>query len=263
LSDAISSPPVALSIIEIADQMAVANKITSLQHAISYIGLNRLKEIIYLAGIQACKFHTPTFDQSAFWKDSYVAGLVAEYLAKKWLPDEKEKIEQAYFAASLANIGKLVSAFLFPEPLGDVVQTLNTPGCNQLWSELEEEHNLPDHTVLGEIAGVLWGLPFYAIRTIRFHNVTPEEFREDSQGEVVMFGDADNLDQDDEKISLHDIVCISLQYTHWISGSPYRINQLVLDKFLQKLGFDEKAKDSLGTELSDYYRSALNSTKGG
>ena len=252
-----SVPPIALNLIDIANKMSVGSEITSLKHAIGYIGNTRLKQIIYFAGIKSYKFKTESFDQNSFWRQCSLAGLTAEYLAKKFNPSDKVMPEQAYFSASMANIGKVVAAILFPETTDKISQALSKPGCNQSWSAIESGLDAPDHAILGEIAGTIWGLPSYAMRTIRFHNSTPQEYRHEVKNGGFLFDEEPEPEDTQQAYTLHEIVCLGIQYSHWINSEPHRINNRVFEAFLEKMNLDGSQRDQLGQELSDHFRPVL------
>lgn len=242
-------PPIALNVVDIANSMSPGSTISNLQHAIAYIGRVKIKQIVYLAGIKANIFKTKSFDKEQFWNEASIAGLIAEYLAKKLVPQDKELPDKAYFAASMANIGKVVSAILFPEVTDKIYLKSRDPKCKLSWSALEKEFGAYDHALLGEIAGVTWGLPAYALRSIRFHDESPENYREEVVNSGIMFDFDDDTLPDEESISLHDIVCISLPYCHWVLLEPQRINQEIFESFLKKLNIDAQQRDTLGDEL--------------
>ncbi|MFK7823543.1 MAG: HDOD domain-containing protein [Oligoflexales bacterium] len=246
-------PPIALNVVDIANSMSPGSSITSLQHAITYVGHTKIKELVYMAGVKANIFQTKAFNKDEFWQEASIAGIVAEHLAKKLVPNDKELPDKAYFAASMANIGKVVSAILFPEVTDQIYLKSRDPKCKDCWSDLEKEFGAYSHALLGEIAGVTWGLPAYALRSIRFHNESPENYRHEVVSGGFMFdSEADSLPSEDA-ISLHDIVCIALPYSHWVLLEPHRINQVNFDKFLEKVKIDNQQKDAIGDELCNLY----------
>ena len=248
-------PPIALNVVDIANSMSPGSSITSLQHAITYVGHTKIKDLVYLAGLKANIFKTKDFNKDEFWNEASVAGIVAEHLAKKLVPNDKDLPDKAYFAASMANIGKVVSAILFPEVTDQIYLKSRDPKCKDSWSALEKEFGAYDHALLGEIAGVTWGLPTYALRSIRFHNESPENYRQEVVTSGFMFDfEADALPAE-ETISLHDIVCIALPYSHWVLLEPHRINQPIFEKFLAKVKIDKKQRDAIGDELCELYSS--------
>ena len=246
-------PPIALNVVDIANNMSPGASITNLQHAITYVGQTKLKQIVYMAGVKSNDFKTKSFDKDHFWNEASVAGLVAEYLAKKLVPNDPELPDKAYFAASMANIGKVVSAILFPEVTDQIYLKSRDPKCKDCWSALEKEFGAYNHALLGEIAGVTWGLPTYALRSIRFHNESPDKYREEAIVSGFMFDfEADTLPKEDD-ISLHDIVCLALPFSHWVLLQPHRINQEIFEGFLKKVKIDEAQRDAIGDELCEQF----------
>lgn len=225
-------------------------KIETLSHAIGYVGVAKLKKVVDLAGIRSFEFKTKNFDKQTFWDEASVAGHIAEHLALKFNPGDKELSEKAYLTASMANIGKVVGAILFPEKTDKLFAQSQDPSVELPWSVMEKKDGAVDHAVLGEIAGVMWGLPKYALRTIRFHNTPPSRFREEVSGGGFLFGDMTPEEKPKNVYNLHDIVCLSLQYTHWVLFQPDRINEKLFNSFLSVMSIDEKTKDVIGYELS-------------
>ncbi|NRA46763.1 MAG: HDOD domain-containing protein [Oligoflexales bacterium] len=246
-------PPIALNVVDIANNMSPGASITSLQHAITYVGQTKLREIVYMAGVKSNEFKTQSFYKDQFWHECSVAGVIAEYLARKLAPQDNELPDKAHFAASMANIGKVVSAILFPEVTDQIYLKSRDPKCKLSWSALQKEFGAYSHVLLGEIAGVTWGLPTYAIRSIRFHNESPEMYREEAVASGFMFDfEVDSLPPEDA-ITLHDIVCIALPYSHWVLLQPHRINQEIFDLFLKKINIDEAQRDQIGEELCEKF----------
>lgn len=165
------NPLLAAEILTQANNMRMSSneKVTSLNHAITYVGRTTLSEIVLLAAVKSFKFKTKRMSSKDFWDQSRITGLIAEELCR----EHTKEIEgdRAYLAGSLCNIGKVVAAICDPDTVEKVFVTCETDKVP--WSRAEDKVGAPSHCVLGELGCTLWGLPDYLQQAASKHHQMP------------------------------------------------------------------------------------------
>ncbi len=224
------APILATKILTIANnQINVAGtKIESLEHAISYVGINAMRDIILLAALNTMKFQTKHFNADQFWEESFLVGKISEYLAKKFTPELMA--DEAYIAGTLCNIGKVVMAICTPEEADKIASDISNVKILGSWSQAETRNSFPSHTVLGEIGAVFWGLPEYVLDSISGHHTAP-----------------DSMVQANYQIK--DIVTLANQLAHWVLLEPTRMDEELLNQLYEKFGLSSQDADALVEEL--------------
>ncbi len=219
-------PVLASSLFEVANAQVLGSgqKIGSLQHAVVYIGRQKLAETLQLAAVRQLAPQTKDFKVEKFWQDAFTAGFIAEELVvrlKLEMPSD-----DAYLAASLANIGKLMSALVFPEETDKVYRELTAKPGRVSWLQVERDHLDTTHPVLGEIAASFWGLPKAVMEAAGGHHNNNYLFRGKS-------------------ITLTDIAAASVQLSHWLNGEPFQIDQLCVKNFTRMVQVEESALETM------------------
>lgn len=247
-----NAPNIALGVLKTANNLRSSSsaEMSSLDHAISFIGRKTLNDIILAETMQEFDFKSQHFGKDDYWQESLLTGKIAEYLASKYAPQVSK--DEAYIAGSLCNIGKVVGAICFPEVTDDVARTVSNARRPKTWTEGEDQLRAFSHLVLGEVAGALWGFPEYVIHALSYHHSDPKSVPD------LLEDDCDFLDEDDDEatdgtgVTLQHCVAVANQYTHWILLQPSRMDENLFEKYAKKLGLDEKARDELGDKLMDF-----------
>ncbi len=204
-----NAPLIASLILKMANSLnpRTDSEIVSLEHAITYIGVNTLKELIQSAGIQSFRFRSIAFNSEQFWQESMMRGDIAEKLRYNLgIEVPKDKI---YLSASLCNIGKAAIAICFPEDIDKIENEMQDPKKLSTWLEGEKRNSSFDHRILGEIAGAFWGLPDYVLQSVLEHHDVP-------------LGNNTNY--------LVHVVSLANQLTHWINLKPHLIDNQQLEE---------------------------------
>ena len=223
-------PLIASRILQVANNLMQSSTrpIESLEHAISYIGTNVLKDIIITASISSFKFQTKHFQTDQFWQECFLTGRIAEKIAKKFSP--RLIPDEAYLAGTLCNIGKVVLAICLPAEADKIYQAISNVNVLGTWEEAEKRHDAFQHTILGEIAASFWGLPEYVLDTsVHHHNLSGHPTTEFP--------------------SYTDIAGFANQLSHWILLRPNRIDAPFFKAIYQKFGLDVNSTDQLAEEL--------------
>ena len=225
LADAARKAPiVAGNVLKTANEWVLVRggaPIKSLEHAISFVGLKTMQDLIIVAQIQGFPFQCKIFDGNAFWQHAFLTGRIAERLAGKF---ESELVpDEAYIAGSLCNIGKLVLAISHPET-ADLMAADETNGTQlSSWVDAERRHGVHSHQVLGEIGACFWGLPESVIYAVRYHHWTRYPA---------------NMPHTD----ITRIAAFANQLAHWVALNPTRIEQKLLDSIAKHYGITTEAQ---------------------
>lgn len=209
-------------------------KIEDVKHAILYVGIQKLKDIVLFASSMDIELKTKYFSVAEFWEQSHKTALVTEYLSKKFAPHLSS--ENMYFAGFLMKIGKLVSAFYYPEEIDLIVQEIKNPKNKISWQSLEKHFNIKSYVVLGELACALWGFPDYILDCCKYHAVVPKSKQ--------------------KKMSRNDIAAFANQMTNWLLYLSVDIDYEILDRMAERLGISKQGMSDLAYEIGDYVNNA-------
>lgn len=222
------APIIASKIFELANSLLKSRQnelASSLEHAITIVGLSTLNELSYLAGLNELAIKTHTFDQNAYWQKSFLTGRIAERLAatyNKELPPDR-----VYIAGALGNIGKLVQALIYPDITDAMENDLNNLNVLGSWQDMEIRHNAHPHTTLGEIACVFWGMPEYITEVAAMHHSWPQKAA------------------DSASVDLVELVGIANQIGHWLMLHPNQIDKDYMNRACAHLGLNQKQLEAM------------------
>ncbi|HYX34660.1 MAG TPA: HDOD domain-containing protein [Oligoflexus sp.] len=223
-------PLLATQVLKIANNLVSARgtKIESLAHAITFIGINALKDIVLVAALKTFKLNSKVFDADHFWEHSFLVGRAAEFLGKRFkldlLPDE------IYIAGSVCNIGKIVLAMCLPDVADRYATELNDLAKLGTWMDAETRNGGFQHTVLGEIGAMFWGLPEHVTEAIAYHHKIP-----------VM--------NDAMPITLAEVVGLANQIGHWIQLEPNKMDEKLYKAFCARFRLSQQAAEKLVDEM--------------
>jgi HD-like signal output (HDOD) protein len=212
----------------------------SLEHAIVYLGLKSVGELIVASALRQFKFPESDFDFEQFWQESQLSGSIAEYLNA--FMELNLNQDEVYLAASMANLGKLVTAYSFPALATKIQHDVTSTSAPVSWRNAEKNYKFPDHRILGEIAVSIWGFPVYIAEAARRHH--------------------DVLDVSSRDFSLTELVSLSNQLVHWILLAPSRIEESILKSFYNKTGMRERDFETVVKDLGKLHRDMQARTTG-
>jgi HD-like signal output (HDOD) protein len=227
-------PAIAVETLKVAENLRrtrnpINPPITALEHAIVYIGFKTLGDLLVSSAIKVIPLPKSEFDAEVFWREAYIRGAIAEVLAMRlslpYTPDE------VYLAASLCDVGKLVTAYCFPPLATKLARAVKDTKELSTWRKAEAGYQFPEHTILGEIAATLWGFPTPILEAARHHHTTPKAPRPG------------------QALTLAALVAGANQLTHWVLLQPHRMEQPVLDAFATAAGYSEQDIEKLAREL--------------
>lgn len=127
-------------------------KVTTVQQAISLMGLSATKQIILAAGLAGCfpENNCPGFSHKDFWRHSNAVAIAARLLAKRLQINP----DVAYTAGLLHDIGALVLVTQFPEQYAATIAYRHAEGISQF--DAERYMIGIDHAAVGEALAELW-----------------------------------------------------------------------------------------------------------
>ena len=227
LADAAKKAPiVAANVLKTANEWVLVRggiPIKSLEHAISFVGLKTMQDLIIVAQIQGFPFACKVFGGEDFWQQAFLIGRLSEHLAKKFEPEIVP--DEAYIAGSLCNIGKLVLAIC--DPLAaDKIASDEKDGKLGSWVEAERRHGVHSHQILGEIGACFWGLPESVIYSVRYHHWQ-------------------RYPSNMPHTNLTRIVALANQLSHWVALNPTRIDKTLLESLAKfyRLGSESQIEE--------------------
>lgn len=205
-------------------------KIENIEHALVYLGFHRLKHLVMVASLKTIQIKTQYFSVENFWDHSFNQAIVAEFLTKKFAPYLNQ--DEMYLSGFLVNIGKMISAFYFPEQVDRIAKMLNNPKNRYPWDKLEKIHEVDPHYEVGEISCRIWGLPDYVSEICGSHLKTSNN--------------------KNKMMTNSDLVSFANIMTNWIQYNLLEVDHKKLRYFGEKLSLSQSDIENLATELSAY-----------
>lgn len=171
ISDIISTDaPLSAKVLQVVNSpfYGLATKISSVSHAMTYLGLNTVKNLAlsFSLMLHFRKNNKHALNYVAFWKDSLVGAVAAKLVAERI---SRKHGENAFFLGLLQDIGVLILADSFPESYPAVYNKASS-GSGAL-HEVENEVLGTNHMVVGEYVTGCWGLPNAFSAPIGAHHV--------------------------------------------------------------------------------------------
>jgi HD-like signal output (HDOD) protein len=147
----------------------LAQKITSINHAVVYIGINTVKNLALSTATLGVlpRTNNAGFDMDAFLLHSLSTAIIARIFARKLKIQEKEGFD-FFLSGLLHDFGKIVFAHFMPNNFKQVLQMVKEEG-RPLY-EAEQKIFTADHTQIGSLLGEKWNLPTHLIACIRNHH---------------------------------------------------------------------------------------------
>ncbi|WP_308632606.1 HDOD domain-containing protein [Massilia sp. YIM B02763] len=141
-------------------------KVTTIQQAITYLGFQRMRNLITVAAVGGCfpSGRCPGFDDKAFWRHSIATAACARALARRMRFNQ----DIAFTAGLLHDIGRLVLVTGHPEAYGDVLAWRAAHPAE--WREAESAVLGVDHVDAGLALAAHWNFSGTMCQAIGFHH---------------------------------------------------------------------------------------------
>jgi HD-like signal output (HDOD) protein len=194
----------------------------SLEHAILYVGVPVLKDLVITASLKKFQFKVKSFSTEIFWKEAHLCGYIAERVARQ-IPFHINP-DEAYLAGVLINIGKLVGAICLPDETDQIYMITRDPDIAKSWDKIEQSQALTSHITLGEIGSTIWGFPTYITEAITAHH-----------NHNAVHTQALKM----RRPEFYWLTAFANQICHWLLLQPERMNEPLLKATSEKLGLKE------------------------
>ena len=142
------------------------NRITSLEHAVNYLGLNMIRDLSLTVHVFAALERTAVRAGFSFSGEQEHSLMTAK-VAKRLAPNPRQA-QNAFTAALLHDIGKLVLAVCIPEKFARVQVECKKSGRASF--EVEAEFLGVTHAEVGAYLLGLWGLPYPIVEAVAYHH---------------------------------------------------------------------------------------------
>jgi HD-like signal output (HDOD) protein len=186
------------------------------------------KDFILMAAISSFKLKTTRFQSEKFWEHSFLVGRCAEFLNTRFqLPFARD---HTYIAGSACNIGKIVMAICMPDLADRYLADLENLKILGSWVQAEHRHGSYQHTVLGEIGAMFWGIPESISDAIAYHHKMPT-------------GAANT------KPKLYELIGLANQMSHWVALQPHQMDQKLFTALSARFGLSPAQAESLVDEM--------------
>ena len=147
----------------------LAEKITSVNHAVVYIGINTIKNLALSTATLGVlpRTNKAGFDMDAFLLHSLSTAIIAKIFAKRLKIPETQAFD-FFLSGLLHDFGKIIFAHFMPSDFKLVLQMAKEEGLPLY--EAEQKIFTADHTQIGSLLGEKWNLPAHLISCIRNHH---------------------------------------------------------------------------------------------
>ncbi len=190
-------------------------RVTTVEHAIVFVGRRTLAELVIAAALYHISserglIRARSFATDRFWTESFLAAAIAEHLVKRVGRDVVLE-DETYLAACLCNVGKLVGAICCPEETDKIVKFMGESDQKISWVNAERSAGAPSHCTLGEIGAAIWGLPAFVIEASQHHHDEPKIGKVGGEVPTVV-----------------KVATLASQLVHLVLGEPLRATSTVL-----------------------------------
>ncbi len=147
----------------------IRRHIANPSQAVTFLGLDTVKALVLTVGVFSSfdPERVPCFDVDRLWKHSITVGALSRELAAA-AGLERTRVDNAFLAGLLHDVGKLVLAVNVPDRYIRAVCPREAPDT-ALW-EREEKIFGSTHAEVGAYLMGLWGLPNSIVEAIAFHH---------------------------------------------------------------------------------------------
>ena len=150
---------------------ATRSKVTNLQQAVAYLGLNQVRNLAMTASVSEL-FKTDetigTYRRAELWRHLVSVGICARLIAMR---RKFQDFEDAFLAGLLHDIGIVLEDQHVHDVFCRMIRSLDE---SKTLIEAERKHLRFDHTGLGEKVAETWGFPEVVKATIRHHHASAD-----------------------------------------------------------------------------------------
>ncbi|MFN0241535.1 MAG: HDOD domain-containing protein [Planctomycetota bacterium] len=174
-------PPLAAKVLKIANSSFYGLRVRciSTENASAVLGTKVLRNVVMQAAVIAQFDHLKSsgFDLDELWRHSIVTGQVASFLAKRSRRPLGVTADEAYTCGLLHDLGKLVILGSLRAEFLSIMQRANS---ESLPVQMCEQQKLGfDHSDVGALLALQWGLPPAVCGAIQYHHGPREAVESD------------------------------------------------------------------------------------
>lgn len=174
-------PPLAARVLKIANSSyyGLRERCASTEQACTVLGLKVLKNVVMTASVTEHFSHLGGrgLDLDSLWKHSVLVGRAAQMLARVSRGGVGLSPEEFYSCGLLHDIGKLVLLENMTDDYRSVLERAQREG--RPVQNCERERLLFDHTDVGSMIAIQWGLPTAIAAAIQYHHGPREAVEQD------------------------------------------------------------------------------------
>jgi putative nucleotidyltransferase with HDIG domain len=174
------------------------SRVNTIPHAVAVLGFSSTKNIVLTTSVLSTlnlKTRIKGFSLTDFWKHSAAVGTIAKLIANESYP---QKLEEAFVAGLLHDIGKLILAICAPEFFAETIKLAISKDC--LFLEVEKEITGISHPEIVALINKKWNLPEEITEVIIKHH---ENINEASEHAILT-----------AIVQLADVLARGLQFGH-------------------------------------------------
>jgi len=162
-----SDPAMSVKVLQLVNSayFGTARRIASVQHAVSYLGLELLKGLSLMAQVFAMGQSASAKAFSVDHLQTY--SMVASRLARRFFADV-ERGNEALTAALLHDVGKVILAVAFSDQFSELMA--EGVATQQPLHLLERQALGASHAEVGAYLLGMWGLPFSVVESVAYHH---------------------------------------------------------------------------------------------
>jgi putative nucleotidyltransferase with HDIG domain len=142
-------------------------RISSVSEAINLLGYNEVVNMAFaVAVVREFDYRSANdFDRRAFWTHSICVATASRIIAERL---RYPRVDAAFTAGLLHDLGKLILDQFFPEPFADILQRISVDGMSSQAAEVQVLG--VSHAEIGGWIAQNWLLPEPTIASIRHHH---------------------------------------------------------------------------------------------
>lgn len=153
---------------------AIPGGATTLKRAITYLGLNNIKQLVISASVFDAfkKLDSPEFNLQEFWKHSMATAVISEIIAKEI---KSQTADEIFVCGLIHDVGKLALLMIDKAEVIETAKFAKEKSLTFYQSELQRE--APQHTYWGGVLAKKWKLPPLLQSAIKDHHSTNHNLR--------------------------------------------------------------------------------------
>ena len=146
---------------------ALRTRITNLQQAIAYLGLQQIRNLAMTASVSEffkTEVSVNTYSRAELWKHLVSVGICARLIARR---RKISNFEDVFLAGLLHDVGIILMDQYVHDQFSEIIISLKG---DKTLAQAERNHLGFDHAELGAMVAQNWGFPDAAQAAIRYHH---------------------------------------------------------------------------------------------